>query len=190
MQKAELRKIYLQKRKTLSNDEVFLLSDKIFEKFIHYFKPKKGDKVHIFLPIKKFNEIETRPFIDYCFKHEIRVFVPKVVDEDLISIEIDIHTEYVKSQWGIEEPLTNQDAGEIDFDFIITPLLYCDVRGNRVGYGKGFYDRLFSMVSSKTKKIGVNYFNPDVIIDDVWEKDIPLDYLLTPTDKLSFLKGG
>ena len=39
----------------------------------------------------------------------------------------------------------------------------------------------------KQKKIGVNYFNPEVIIEDVWENDIPLDYLVTPTDVLSFL---
>lgn len=39
------------------------------------------------------------------------------------------------------------------------------------------------------KKIGVNYFDPDEYIDDVWENDIPLDYLVTPTEVLSFLSG-
>ena len=76
------------------------------------------------------------------------------------------------------------------FDFVLTPLLYCDSKGNRVGYGKGFYDQLFSQLSSKTKKIGVNFFNPDENIDDLWENDIPLDYLVTPEDILSFKTGA
>ncbi|HAO28766.1 MAG TPA: 5-formyltetrahydrofolate cyclo-ligase, partial [Chryseobacterium indologenes] len=49
--------------------------------------------------------------------------------------------------------------------YVITPLLYCDRKGNRVGYGKGFYDGLFQNVLSETKKIGVNYFDPDEYID-------------------------
>ena len=69
---------------------------------------------------------------------------------------------------------------------MITPLLYCDNQGNRVGYGKGFYDSLFENMSSTAQKIGVNFFNPDEIVDDVWEGDIPLDYLVTPTVVLSF----
>ena len=72
---------------------------------------------------------------------------------------------------------------------MITPLLYCDNQGNRVGYGKGFYDSLFENMSSNAQKIGVNFFNPDEIVDDVWEGDIPLDYLVTPTAVLSFGDG-
>jgi 5-formyltetrahydrofolate cyclo-ligase len=65
--------------------------------------------------------------------------------------------------------------------------LYCDQKGNRVGYGKGFmtvFPKRFG-----DKKIGVNYFDPDENIDDVWENDIPLDYLVTPTEVLSFFSG-
>ncbi len=51
MLKAELRKKYTLKRKALSSDEAFLLSEKIFENFISYFQPKELEKVHIFIPI-------------------------------------------------------------------------------------------------------------------------------------------
>jgi 5-formyltetrahydrofolate cyclo-ligase len=109
-----------------------------------------------------------------------------MVGEELISVEIFTSTKFEENLWNIVEPVSNEDSGIIDFDFVITPLLYCDKKGNRVGYGKGFYDGFFETISPNTKKIGVNYFNPDVDIDDVWEKDIPLDYLVTPTDVLSF----
>ncbi|MDG4651760.1 5-formyltetrahydrofolate cyclo-ligase [Chryseobacterium arthrosphaerae] len=189
MLKAELRKKYMQKRKALSRDEAFLLSEKIFQHFITYFKPKTGQKVHIFIPIEKFNEIDTQIFIQYFLAQNIRVYVPKIVADKLINIEIFHDTVFETHSWGISEPVSNEDSGETYFHYVITPLLYCDRKGNRVGYGKGFYDGLFQSISPDTKKIGVNYFDPDEYIDDVWENDIPLDYLVTPTEVLSFLSG-
>lgn len=189
MLKAELRKEYTQKRKALSTDEAFLLSGKIFENFVTYFKPEEGEKVHIFIPILERKEIDTQLFIDYFLKQNIRVFVPKVVADTLITIEVFPDTVFETSKWGIPEPISNEDSGEDFFHYVITPLLYCDKKGNRVGYGKGFYDGFFKNLSKEVKKIGVNYFNPDENIDDVWENDIPLDYLVTPADVLSFGKG-
>ncbi|AZB02343.1 5-formyltetrahydrofolate cyclo-ligase [Chryseobacterium joostei] len=189
MLKAELRKKYIQKRKALSSDEAFLLSEKIFENFIHYFNPKEGEKVHVFIPILSRMEIDTQIFIQYFLSHNIRVFVPKIVGDKLINIEIFEDTLFETNSWGISEPVSNEDSQENDYHYVITPLLYCDEKGNRVGYGKGFYDGLFQRMSSVTKKIGVNYFDPDECIDDVWENDIPLDYLVTPTEVLSFLMG-
>ncbi len=190
MLKAELRKKYMQKRKALSSDEAFLLSEKIFKNFIHCFKPKETEKVHIFIPILERKEINTQIFIDAFLKQKIRVFVPKIVADKLINIEIFQDTIFETSNWGISEPVSDEDSGILDFHYVITPLLYCDRQGNRVGYGKGFYDGFFETLSKETKKIGVNYFNPDENIDDVWEKDIPLDYLVTPTDVLSFFSKG
>lgn len=189
MLKDELRKKYTQKRKALSTDEAFLLSEKVFENFIAYFNPKEGEKVHVFIPILERKEINTQLFIDFFLKQNIRVFVPKIVENKLINIEIFADTLFETSNWGIPEPVSNEDSGETFFHYVITPLLYCDQKGNRVGYGKGFYDGFFENAPKDVKKIGVNYFNPDENIDDVWQNDIPLDYLVTPTEVLSFGKG-
>ncbi|MFP3832223.1 5-formyltetrahydrofolate cyclo-ligase [Chryseobacterium sp. SIMBA_028] len=189
MLKAELRKKYIQKRKALSLDEAFLLSENIFENFIHYFNPKESEKVHVFIPIVARKEIDTQIFIKYFLSHNIRVFVPKIVGDKLINIEIFEDTLFETNSWGILEPVSNDDSKGNDYHYVVTPLLYCDKKGNRVGYGKGFYDGLFQGMSSGTKKIGVNYFDPDECIDDVWENDIPLDYLVTPKEVLSFLIG-
>lgn len=190
MLKAELRKKYTQKRKALSTDEAFLLSEKVFKNFVDYFKPVTGQKIHVFIPIEKFREIDTWLFINYFLSRHIRVFVPKIADTKLISVEIFMDTKFETNAGGISEPVSNEDSGCSDFDYVITPLLYCDDKGNRVGYGKGFYDGFFENISENSKKTGVNYFNPDENIDDVWEQDIPLDYLVTPTDILSFFSKG
>ena len=74
---------------------------------------------------------------------------------------------------------------DIKYDIIITPLLYCDNQGNRVGYGKGFYDRFF--MKAKTQiKIGLSFFPPNEEIADISEADIPLDYLVTPEGVFEF----
>lgn len=186
MEKSTLRKIYLEKRKKLHENDILYLSKKIFENFISEFPVSKNQKVHCFLSISKKNEVDTNFFLEYFFKNNIRVFVPKVVDEQLISIEITEESALLENSWGIKEPVENIDSGIKDFDLILVPLLYADSFGNRVGYGKGFYDRFFSEIKPNNLKIGLNFFSPEELIDDVAPFDIALDYLVTPTAVLSF----
>ncbi len=186
MIKKELRKKYTQKRKTLSKDEVLLLSQQIFEQFKKKFPVTENQKAHCFFSISEKNEVDTQFLLNYFFENKVRVFVPKIVDGKLISVEIKKDSVLRKNFWGILEPESNVDSEERNFDFVITPLLYCDKNGNRIGYGKGFYDEFFSKTNSETLKIGVNYFQPDEKIDDISETDIPLDYLVIPIDVLSF----
>lgn len=185
MFKKDLRKIYLEKRMTLSKDEVNFLSEKIFDKFILQFNIIENQKVNVFLPISKFNEINTLEFIKFLWSKKVNVFIPKIIDKDLISVKFTSETVLIQNSWGILEPLSNQNE-ETVFDYVITPLLYCDSFGNRVGYGKGFYDKFFQTINSDAKKIGVNYFAPTDIIDDISELDVKLDYLITPDEILSF----
>lgn len=186
MTKKKIRKKYLEMRKTLSNDEVLSLSKKIFENFINNFEVKEGQKIHIFISIAKFKEVQTGFFISHFFKNHVQIYLPKMIGDDIITVPFDKNTEMKVNSWGIAEPVQNEDAGVKDFDYIITPLLYCDSEGNRVGFGKGYYDGFFSRINPDCKKIGVSFYNPDEKIDDVSETDIPLDYLVTPTEVLSF----
>ena len=90
----------------------------------------------------------------------------------------------MQNSWGILEPESNENESDA-FDYVITP--YCIVmhHGNRIGYGKGFYDQFLQELIMMQKKIGVNYFSPTDSIDDV-SQDVKLDYLVTPTEVLSF----
>jgi 5-formyltetrahydrofolate cyclo-ligase len=65
----------MQKRKALSSDEAFLLSERFLKISLITFKPQT-EKVHIFIPIEKFNEMIPK-FSSVLFKQNIRVFVPK-----------------------------------------------------------------------------------------------------------------
>ena len=96
MTKKEIRKKYTEKRKTLSQDEVLLLSELIFKNFLQYFNLSEHQKVHCFLPISDKKEVDTQGFIEELLKRKIRVFVPKIVDEKLISVEINAKTNFIK----------------------------------------------------------------------------------------------
>lgn len=183
--KKELRTIYKQKRIDLSEDEVGFLSKKIFENFIFRFKPFENQKINIFLSIKNFKEIDTGIFINYFFAHSIRVFVPKIQGENLVSMEIFPESEFEINQWNIAEPV-GKSLYKGDFDFVLTPLLYCDSSGNRIGYGKGFYDRFFGTINKNSKKIGLNYFEPNEKIFDISDSDYSLDALITPDNVIDF----
>ncbi|WP_312206163.1 5-formyltetrahydrofolate cyclo-ligase [Epilithonimonas hominis] len=183
--KKELRTIYKEKRMALSQDEVNFLSQKILDQFILQFNIIENQKVNIFLPIEKFNEINTQIFIDYFFDKKVRVFVPKIQGENMISVEIFPNSEFEINKWGIKEPISNIDANA-ELDYVLTPLLYCDKFGNRVGYGKGFYDSFFSSDFKIHKKIGLNYFNPQEDVEDVFESDVALDGLITPSQYFDY----
>ena len=190
MKKSEIRKRYLEKKESLTETEVQSLSQHIFENFISTFGLKENQKVHCFLSIPEKGEVDTASFLNSFFENEIRVFVPKIVKGKLISLEITKGTLLIESAWGIKEPAGNEDCGVKDFNFIITPLLYSDQFGNRVGYGKGFYDRFFSEINPDAIKVGVSFFPPNEKVEDISEFDVPLNHLVTPTEVLSFLGAG
>lgn len=170
----------------MSSVEVEYLSKSIFEQFLEAFDMSKVKNVHIFLPIKQKNEVSTWNFIKYFWDKGISVFIPKMAQNEIKTIQLKPDTPLKENDWGILEP-EDDFVENIKFDIVITPLLYCDNQGNRVGYGKGFYDMFFSKMNHNALKVGVSFFPPTALISDVSELDIPLDYLVTPTEVLSFI---
>jgi 5-formyltetrahydrofolate cyclo-ligase len=84
--------------------------------------------------------------------------------------------------WGIPEPISGDEVFSEDFDFVIVPLLAYDTKGNRVGYGKGIYDRFLAQCSIDCQFIGVSYFEPEFEIIETIDADISLDMVVTPNN--------
>jgi 5-formyltetrahydrofolate cyclo-ligase len=68
---------------------------------------------------------------------------------------------------------------------VLVPLLAFDKQGNRVGYGKGYYDRFLSTCTN-ARSIGISLFQEPVSIDGLHEKDKSLNHVLTPQSILTF----
>ena len=185
MKKEDIRKKYISLRKKFTSDQVQDRSLKIFENFREHFSVSEGQNVHVFLSIEKFNEVETKFFINYFKKQNATVFVPKMIKGRLIAVELGEEKSLVKNNFGILEPQSLENECS-HFDLIITPLLYADAEGNRVGYGKGYYDGFFSNINENALKIGVGFFSPNESVEDIEHHDVTLDYLITPDSILSF----
>ena len=70
-------------------------------------------------------------------------------------------------------------------DVVFVPLLAFDLEGNRVGYGKGYYDRFLKNCTSECIKIGVSFFPPEKKINND-TLDVNLNYCVTPDKIYSF----
>jgi 5-formyltetrahydrofolate cyclo-ligase len=100
----------------------------------------------------------------------------------MVAYQVPSNDSLITSAWGILEPnpQTCQKVPITDIDLVIIPLLAFDASGNRVGYGKGFYDRFLQDCRPDTLKIGVCLDEPVQRIDDVEAHDIPLDLCISP----------
>src|SRR5690606_20730654 len=92
----------------------------------------------------------------------------------------DEHTVLHSNRWGIPEPVGGTEVGADILDAVLVPLLAFDTDGNRVGYGKGFYDRFLAQCRPESLKIGLSFFEPLPGISDVSEQDIRLSACITP----------
>src|SRR5690606_39308488 len=84
------------------------------------------------------------------------------------------------NHWGIPEPESGTAIQPQAIDVVFVPLLVFDTQGNRVGYGKGFYDRFLSECRPTVMKIGLSLFGPIAAIADTDNYDIRLDTCVTP----------
>lgn len=185
MLKADLRKTYKKKRNELSLEEVFSLDAQLFEQLTQY--DWSGiNYLHCYLSIEKFKEYHTLPFIEWIWANhpEITIVVSK---SDFLSNELRHFTFYRDTPlelnaYGIPEPVISEEIEAFKMDAVLTPLLVVDKNGNRVGYGKGFYDRFFASCKPGVKKLGISYFEPVEKVSDVNEWDVPMDVVFTPLD--------
>lgn len=190
MQKSELRKIFLEKRKSLAPDEIKHQSEQVAEEFFKTFDLGEINFLHCFLPIVKFNEIDTKPLFHRIWREfpHVETIVPRVdfQQNKLENLKFTHETELVKNSWLIEEPKHHELIESKMIDAVLVPLLCFDLRGFRVGYGKGFYDKFLRNCRVDCKKIGLNYFAPVAEISDVNKFDVRLDYCLTPNNIYKF----
>lgn len=140
MRKDECRKIYKSKRAALSEKQRDDLSIVIANQSLklpiwHH------EHFHIFMPIEAQKEIDTTALITVLQAKEKNIYIPKVKGLELKHYAFTDQTLLRQNKWGISEPVDGKTVEASVIDIVFIPLLGFDQRGNRVGYGKGFYDR-------------------------------------------------
>jgi len=189
MTKQELRKQFKTARQQFSARERLVMDDLMLIQFQRLaFEDWKT--VMSYVPMEQKGEPNVSLFEAYLehFIPHIQFAYP-VSDLSANTITAHIVTEdtlFQKNEWGIEEPLNEPVLDPLAIDLVFVPMLVCDQKGYRVGYGKGFYDRFLPLCRPDTVKIGFSYFEPVTAITDTHEFDVPLNFCITPKDIYEF----
>lgn len=142
--KQELRKIAKQIRQTLN---IELISLNIKKKLLTL--PEYSVSKNVFTYYSFKDEIYT---IDFFKDKEKNWFVPKIDKDDLLVCEY-CSESLVENSFGIKEPNTTTIKNTDSIDMVILPALMADRKGNRLGYGKGFYDRFLNSLQHSPTKV-------------------------------------
>jgi len=178
-QKQKIREKLLMKRKGLSSYDYKSVNKQILHRLVHLDTFKKAQTIHIYLPIVKQKEVDTLPVIGSLLEKGKNVVVP-ITEFDRIALRhvaLDNMKDLKTNRWGVPEPVQQIDIDIQELDLVIVPMVGGDMHGNRLGYGKGYYDSFLKEVNCP--KIGLL---PETCLVDnipVEEHDVPLDYLIT-----------
>lgn len=186
MLKKDLRASYLKKRQNLSTqsltDESIVISNNLLDLHIWQYT-----NYHIYLPIENKKEIETTFILSILQGKDKNIIIPKMAkDNSLENYLLTDNTCLKKNSLGVPEPLDGIKIEETSIDVVFIPLLAFDKKGNRVGYGKGYYDNFLSKCKPEVIKIGLSFFEAEEQITDVYKNDIPLNYCVTPKRTYTF----
>jgi len=142
---------------------------------------------HVFFPIEKHNEVDSKLIIQIIQGKDKNVILPKInlesktIDSFLLTDSTPLKTNHL----GISEPINGIQINHDQIDLVFIPLLAFDHFGHRVGYGAGYYDKFLSECPNAIK-VGLSYFDPINKIEDINTKDIKLDYCVTPKKVYKF----
>ncbi len=187
MKKKDLRIKYKALRKNLNTNDLENLSLKIANTLLtlpiwnHTF-------YHLFLPIVKQNEVNTEFILNILSGKDKNIVVSKsdFKTSSLKHILLMDNTTITLNSYGIPEPVDGIEIAVNKIDVVFTPLLAFDTQGNRVGYGKGFYDKFLSQCKPETIKIGLSFFAAEAEILDSNTNDVSLNYCVTPNKVYKF----
>lgn len=189
MLKKEARAIYKRKRLELTPDEIEEKSIQIANQLLKIQATNFWTEnlyFHLFLSIEEQKEIDSSHILNVLFAKDKEIVVSKsnFSSGEMTHFLLTENTRFKKNKYHIPEPIDGIEVPTTKIDVVFVPLLAYDKKGNRVGYGKGFYDAFLE--KTNCIKIGLSFFEPEEEIEDLRKNDIPLDYCITPNNNYTF----
>lgn len=191
MEKSELRKRLVCRRDQLSPAEIEHKSSLIASRLFTMEAYDKAATVMFFLSFG--SEVNTRHMVEETIKRGKRVLAPKTFPEEreLIPAQIlDWDKDLVSGAYGIPEPGPRciYPVNPYLVEMLIVPGVAFDKKGNRIGYGGGYYDRFFTLLNPDTPLVALAYelqIIPNVPVDP-WDRQV--DYIVTEKQIISTAK--
>lgn len=191
MYKTAIRQKYKELRRSLSENQMEELSLAIANKVLQLLIWEKT-YFHIFLPIEEQKEVNTEYILHLLSGKDKEICISKSDFETrkMTHFLLTDNTKIKKNAYNIPEPVDcRETTGEVPsskIEVVFIPLLAYDKNGNRVGYGKGFYDKFLAECHPNSVKIGLSFFEPEELISDVNTLDVQLNYCVTPNRTIKF----
>lgn len=172
----------MEKRLALSPRELEEISEKVCHNVFSNFQLEQK-KISLFLPIEGKKEINTYRIWEKALSFDAQVAIPKtnMKNGEMKHILFESEDQLEVVHFGIPEPKKGRVIAAEHFDYVFVPLLAIDEKGNRVGYGKGIYDRFLKKCTPRCKIIGLSHFDdlaPEVEGTDF--HDVRLHGCITP----------
>ncbi|HVP81874.1 MAG TPA: 5-formyltetrahydrofolate cyclo-ligase [Nitrososphaeraceae archaeon] len=180
LSKNQIRQEISRIRNSLSESEIVHSSNIINSKVISTKEFKNARSIGIYYPIR--SEVKTFEIIKHSLATKKTIGLPRIIDSKRIAffkiMEKSLEEiKLTKGKYGILENVISDFILE-EMDLLIIPGIAFDLQGNRIGYGKGYYDRFLS--SRKVNYIiGLAFENQIIKKIPYTEYDIPVDLLFT-----------
>lgn len=186
MDKKAFRKKYSEKRLGLNEEAIEDLSMAIANRSISL-PIWDHTYYHIFLPIVEKKEVNTEYLLHILQGRDKSVVLPKAdfTTGEMQHILLQENTVFKVSEYNIPEPVDGIEIKPQLLDVVFVPLLAFDTQGNRIGYGKGFYDRFLSQCKPECIVIGLSFFEAEEKIIHEFI-DFPLHQCITPSKTYHF----
>lgn len=183
IKKDEIRKQILEKRSSLSLEEVNKKSELIIENLAPYLK--NAQNIMIFMDMK--NEVRITKLIELY--PEKNFFISKIVNSKNREMKINKYNEneLVLHKFGYYESSSDDFYDEKILDIVIVPVLAFDSSKNRIGFGGGYYDTFLNKVRGKNKNtlfIGVCYDFQMIEEVPIEGHDVTLDFVINESEVL------
>lgn len=173
MDKKELRLHIKTLKKRHSKDELKRQSEEILSILENNKAFIEAETVMLYSSLP--DEVQTHDFLSK-WRNKKKIILPTVVGDDIVPVELSKDTDFAIGDFNILEPQNEPYTGS--YDLIVVPGVAFDRQGNRIGRGKGYYDR-FLCKHLDVMRIGICFnfqFVDEVPIED---NDIKMHEVLT-----------
>jgi 5-formyltetrahydrofolate cyclo-ligase len=179
LQKQQLRQYLTQQRQQLSKVDKQAFSEEIVQHLLPYLELKGVQQLLVYkaLPF----EVNTELLLGLSLTN-IECFVPRMLKDTAMQwVKVDRFTSWVKGAFGVLEP----DQGEIwqpsaQQSMIVCPLLGFDRQGNRLGMGKGYFDRWLAAFGQHVDaQVGLAFSCQELPNVPTEQHDVPLTTIFT-----------
>ncbi len=176
-EKAWLRKTLLQRRASLPPKERKEKGEKIGDNFfsLPFYKKSKTIMFYLSLP----TEVPTDEMIEKAFWEGKRITVPCIKEGNILPSLLTSLSQTEVGRFGIREPKKKKFISPEELDLVVVPGCGFDLKGHRIGFGKGFYDRFLSELKESFPLVALAFEIQIVkeIPSDKW--DVQMDYIVT-----------